>query len=57
MSETATLIKVGATAIVLAMIEDDVLGDDLTLANPVGAIRHALVIAAFYLFDHAGEAR
>ncbi|HNJ96952.1 MAG TPA: depupylase/deamidase Dop [Ilumatobacteraceae bacterium] len=39
MSETATLVKVGATAIVLAMIEDDVLGDDLTLANPVGAIR------------------
>ena len=39
MSETATLMKVGATAIVLSMIEDDVLGDDLTLANPVGAIR------------------
>ena len=39
MSEVATLIKVGATAIVLAMIEDDQLGDDLTLANPVGAIR------------------
>jgi proteasome accessory factor PafA2 len=39
MSETATLLKVGATAIVLAMIEDDVLGEDLALANPVGAIR------------------
>ena len=39
MSETATLIKVGATAIVLAMIEDDVLGDDFALANPVAAIR------------------
>ena len=39
MSETATLVKLGATAIVLAMIEDDVLGDDLTLSNPVGAIR------------------
>ena len=39
MSEVATFVKVGATAIVLAMIEDDVLGDDLTLANPVGAIR------------------
>jgi proteasome accessory factor A len=39
MSETATLVKVGATAIVLAMIEDDVLGDDLALANPVAAIR------------------
>lgn len=39
MSEVATFVKVGATAIVLAMIEDDVLGDDLELANPVGAIR------------------
>ncbi len=39
MSETATLVKVGATAIILAMIEDDVLGDDLALANPVSAIR------------------
>jgi len=40
MSEVATFLKVGATAIVLAMIEDDMLGDDLALANPVGAIRH-----------------
>jgi len=39
MSETATLVKVGATCIMLAMIEDDVLGDDLTIANPVNAIR------------------
>ena len=39
MSETATLVKVGATSIILAMIEDDVLGDDLALANPVSAIR------------------
>ncbi|MEY4339128.1 MAG: Pup deamidase [Actinomycetota bacterium] len=39
MSQTATLLKVGATAIVLAMIEDDELGDDLALANPVAAIR------------------
>ncbi|MCB1000062.1 MAG: proteasome accessory factor PafA2 [Acidimicrobiales bacterium] len=39
MSEVATYLKVGATAIVLAMIEDDVLGDDLVLANPVSAIR------------------
>ncbi len=40
MSETATLVKLGATAIILAMIEDDVLGDDLALANPVAAIRN-----------------
>ena len=39
MSETATLLKLGATAIVLAMIEDDALGDDLAIANPVAAIR------------------
>lgn len=39
MSETATLVKVGATSIVLAMIEDDVIGDGLMLANPVAAIK------------------
>ncbi len=39
MSEVATFLKVGTTAIVLAMIEDEVLGTDLLLANPVGAIR------------------
>ena len=39
MSQTATFVKVGATAIVLAMIEDDAMGDDLTIANPVSAIR------------------
>ena len=39
MSEVATYVKLGGTAIVLAMIEDDVLGDDLALSNPVHAIR------------------
>jgi proteasome accessory factor A len=39
MSEIATYLKVGTTAIVLAMIEDDALGDDWLLANPVAAIR------------------
>ncbi|WP_040494699.1 depupylase/deamidase Dop [Ilumatobacter nonamiensis] len=39
MSEVATYLKVGTTAIVLAMIEDDELGDDLTLAHPVPAMR------------------
>jgi Pup amidohydrolase len=39
MSEVATYLKVGTSAILLAMIEDDVLGTDLVLANPVGAIR------------------
>ena len=40
MSEVATFMKVGTTAIILAMIEDDVLGPDLCLSNPVSAIRH-----------------
>jgi len=39
MSEVATFLKVGTTALVLSMIEDDAMGDDLALANPVGAIR------------------
>jgi proteasome accessory factor PafA2 len=39
MSEVATYLKVGTTAIVLSMIEDDELGTDLLLANPVPAIR------------------
>jgi proteasome accessory factor A len=39
MSEVATYLKVGTTAIVLAMIEDDVLGSELALGNPVAAIR------------------
>jgi Pup amidohydrolase len=39
MSEVATYLKVGTTQIVLAMIEDDALGDDWLLAQPVSAIR------------------
>ena len=39
MSEVATYLKIGTTAIVLAMIEDDALGDEWTLGNPVAAIR------------------
>lgn len=39
MSEYATFLKVGTTAIVLAMIEDNALSIDLTLAHPVAAIR------------------
>lgn len=39
MSELATYLKVGTTAIVLSMIEDDAVGDDLVLAHPVTAIR------------------
>ncbi len=39
MSEVATYLKVGTTAIVLAMIEDDELGDEWALDNPVAAIR------------------
>jgi Pup amidohydrolase len=39
MSEVATYLKVGTTAILLAMIEDDALGNDWRLAHPVQAIR------------------
>ena len=38
MSEVATFVKVGSTSIVLAMIEDDFLGNDLCLEHPVAAI-------------------
>jgi Pup amidohydrolase len=40
LSEVATFLKVGTTAIVLAMIEDDELPRDLALAAPVAALRH-----------------
>jgi proteasome accessory factor PafA2 len=39
MSENSTYLKVGATAIVLRMIEDDFITADLTLAEPVAALR------------------
>ncbi len=40
LAEVATFLKVGVTALVLAMIEDDFhAGRDLTLARPVSAIR------------------
>ena len=39
MSQVATFLKVGTSAIILAMIEDDVMGTDLALAQPVPAIR------------------
>src|SRR5262245_15844570 len=39
LSEIATYLKVGVTAIILSMIEDDVLPGDLALAKPVFAMR------------------
>jgi Pup amidohydrolase len=39
LSEVATFLKVGTTAIVLAMIEDDVLTRDLRFARPVPTLR------------------
>jgi len=39
LSEVATFLKVGTTALVLAMIEDDFLTRDLTPAAPVAALR------------------
>ncbi|MGI9645383.1 MAG: depupylase/deamidase Dop [Ilumatobacteraceae bacterium] len=39
MSEVATYLKVGTTAIVLSMIEDDELGEEWALSNPVAGLR------------------
>jgi len=39
MSEVATYLKVGTSSIILSMIEDDELGNDWLLGNPVAAIR------------------
>ena len=39
MSEVATFLKTGTTALVLAMIEDDELGLDLAIRNPVPTLR------------------
>ncbi|MGD0742616.1 MAG: depupylase/deamidase Dop [Acidimicrobiales bacterium] len=50
LAEVATLLKIGVTAIVLLLIEDDVLGGgELVLANPVAAmhaVSHDLTLAA-----------
>jgi Pup amidohydrolase len=40
LSEVATFLKVGTTALVLSMIEDDFLARDLLPARPVQALRH-----------------
>ncbi len=39
MSEIATYLKVGATSLVLKMIEDDFISDDFSLRDPVRAIK------------------
>ena len=39
LSEVSTFLKVGTTALVLSMIEDDELGRDVSLATPVSALR------------------
>src|SRR3954470_14551796 len=39
LAEVSTYLKVGTTALVLAMIEDDAVPSDLALANPVAAIK------------------
>lgn len=39
-SEVATFLKVGTTAIVLAMVEDDAIPRDFVFATPVTAMRH-----------------
>ena len=39
MSETSTYLKVGTTALLLKMIEDDFIADDLSLSEPVRSMR------------------
>jgi Pup amidohydrolase len=39
MSEVATFLKVGTTALILKMIEDDFISADLSLAEPVAALK------------------
>jgi Pup amidohydrolase len=39
MSELSTYLKIGSTALILRMIEDDFITDDLTLMEPVRAMR------------------
>jgi Pup amidohydrolase len=39
LAEVATFLKVGTTAIVLAMVEDDAIDRDLTIRGPVAAVR------------------
>ena len=51
-SEVATFLKLGATALVLAMIEDDELTRDLSLATPVQAIRR---VSYDLTLDHSLE--
>ena len=39
MSQIATFLKVGTTAILLALVEDDFFGREFIFANPVQAMR------------------
>lgn len=57
MSEYATYLKVGTTAIVLAMIEDNALDVDLILTHPVPAIRQVSYDCSLQqtLLLHSGE--
>jgi proteasome accessory factor PafA2 len=40
MSEVQTFLKLGTTALVLAMVDDDALGDPIVFARPVPAMHH-----------------
>ncbi|MHB1139083.1 MAG: proteasome accessory factor PafA2 family protein, partial [Microthrixaceae bacterium] len=40
LSEVATFLKLGTTAIVLAMVEDDAIGEPMAFARPVSAMHH-----------------
>jgi proteasome accessory factor A len=49
LAEVSTFLKVGTTALVLSLIEDDVLTGDLVLARPVPAIRQVSADLSFRL--------
>lgn len=59
MSETATFLKVGTTAIILAMLEDHRISRSFRFSSPVAALRavsHDLSLSAVHLLDDGSSA-
>ena len=59
MSETATFLKVGTTAIILAMLEDHRISRTFRFSSPVATLRavsHDLSLTAVHLFDDGSTA-
>jgi proteasome accessory factor A len=58
MSEVSTYLRVGVTAIVLALIEDGAIGRDLGISDPVKAVKevsHDLACKRVYSMDRGGR--